>query len=119
MFSFSASAEKLNLFSPLSSIKNQSICFENIDSLNIVLNDTLYFKPVKHKRVKAFLLALFLGNFGAHRLYLGTSPKVVVAYSFTLGGIFILPAIDAIMILTVDDISVFENNRKFFMFTPK
>ena len=116
LFSFPVFAGELNLYKP-ESVLNSAATIEQ--SLNIGAADTLYFTPVKHKRLKAFLLAVFLGNFGAHRLYLGTSPKVVVGYSFTLGGIFVLPVVDAIMILTVKDLSVFENNRKFLMFTPK
>jgi len=116
LFSFSARAEKLNFFMVESANIVSSI---HVDSLSFLQTDSVYFKPVKHKRLKAILLALFLGNFGAHRLYLGTSPKVVVGYSFTLGGIFILPVVDAVMLLTVKDISLFENNQNFFMFKPK
>jgi TM2 domain-containing membrane protein YozV len=39
-----------------------------------------------HKKWVALGLNVSLGLFGVHRLYLGTSPKVPVIYTFTLGG---------------------------------
>ncbi len=114
LFTFSATAENVNSFS----FQPSAIRHANSEYQTPVYSipDTLLLQPVKHKRLKAFLLAVFLGNFGAHRLYLGTSPKVVVGYSFTLGGIFVLPIVDAVMILTTPDLSAYENNKNFFMF---
>ncbi len=113
LFTFSATAENVNSFS----FRPPAISLTNTTHQTPVYStpDTLLLQPVKHKRLKAFLLAVFLGNFGAHRLYLGTSPKVVVGYSVTLGGIFVLPIVDAIMILVTPDLSAYENNKNFFM----
>ena len=73
------------------------------------------FKP-KFKRLKAALLALFLGHFGVHRIYLGTSPNVPIVYSLTLGGgLGLLPLADFIFILTAKDLEAFAENDKVFM----
>lgn len=73
------------------------------------------FKP-KFKRLKAALLALFLGHFGVHRIYLGTSPNVPIVYSLTLGGgLGLLPLADFIFILTTKDLEAFSYNNKVFM----
>jgi TM2 domain-containing membrane protein YozV len=70
------------------------------------------------KRITAISLAILLGPFGVHRLYLGTEPIVPVAYVMTLGGAMgIIPAIDAVLILVTKDLSKFENNSRFFMWT--
>lgn len=72
-------------------------------------------KP-KAQKLKAILLAVFLGHFGVHRIYLGTSANVPVVYSLTLGGGFgLLPLMDIIAILTSDDLSEFANNDKVIM----
>ncbi|MEX2380504.1 MAG: NINE protein [Vicingaceae bacterium] len=72
-------------------------------------------KP-KFKRLKAALLALFLGHFGVHRIYLGTSPNVPIVYSLTLGGgLGLLPLADFIFILTTKDLDAYSGNDKVFM----
>lgn len=53
-----------------------------------------------HKKSVAIVLAVLLGPFGVHRLYLGTHAKVPVIYTLTLGGGFgILPLLDIVAIL--------------------
>lgn len=72
----------------------------------------------KHKKLKAALLALFLGHFGVHRIYLGTAPNVPVVYSLTLGGGFgLLPVLDIVAILTTKDLEKFSDNKKVFMWS--
>ncbi|MEZ4757932.1 MAG: TM2 domain-containing protein [Flavobacteriales bacterium] len=66
-------------------------------------------------RATAAVLAVFLGPFGAHRLHLGTSPKVVVIYGATLGGFGILPLIDLGHLLFARDQERFRNNDKLLM----
>jgi TM2 domain-containing membrane protein YozV len=73
-------------------------------------------KVAENKRMTAFFLAVFLGHFGVHRLYLGTEPIVPVAYVLTFGGGIILPFIDAALILTTKNLEQYENNSRFFMF---
>src|SRR5690554_2612508 len=94
--------------------------FSNTIHLNISNNNTTIesnetFKP-KYKRLKAALLALFLGHFGVHRIYLGTSANVPIVYSVTLGGgLGLLPITDFIFILTTKDLDAFSKNNKVFM----
>jgi TM2 domain-containing membrane protein YozV len=70
----------------------------------------------ENKRLIAFALAVTLGHFGVHRLYLGTETIVPIAYVLTMGGGFgLIPAIDATAILFTKDIEKYENNPKYFM----
>ncbi|MEQ8907908.1 MAG: TM2 domain-containing protein [Vicingaceae bacterium] len=70
----------------------------------------------KNERLKASLLSLFLGHFGVHRIYLGTSPNVPVVYSLTLGGgLGLLPLADFIAIITAKDLSQYRDSDKVFM----
>ena len=78
----------------------------------------LQLRTKENKRLTAFCLAVFLGHFGVHRLYLGTKPIVPISYVLTLGGgLGVLPAIDAIVILLTDDLEKLGNNSKFFMWS--
>lgn len=66
----------------------------------------------------AFLLTFFLGGFGIHRHYLGTSKWMWAAYTFTFAGIFgIVPLVDLIVeIVSLVDGSgfgLFYDNPKF------
>lgn len=73
-------------------------------------------KPSRNHRVNAILLAIALGPFGVHRLYLGTHPRVPVIYTLTLGGgLGVLPIIDIITIATTKDLDRFINNDKVIM----
>lgn len=80
-------------------------------------DNTVTVQP-KLKKLKAVLLAIFLGHFGVHRIYLGTKPNVPVVYSLTLGGgLGLLPLLDIIAILNSKDLSEFSNNDKVFMWS--
>lgn len=70
-----------------------------------------------HKtKLIAVALAITLGAFGVHRLYLGTEPIVPIAYTLTLGGGFlILPLIDVFYILAAKDINQITNNNNVFI----
>lgn len=73
-------------------------------------------KEINRKKRNAVLLALALGPFGVHRLYLGTDAKVPVVYTLTLGGGFgILPLIDIVAILASNDLKEFTHNNKIMM----
>lgn len=92
-------------------VKNKSI---ELQADNTATENS-QFKP-KFKRLKAALLAIFLGHFGVHRIYLGTSPNVPIVYSLTLGGgLGLLPLADLIFILTTKDLDAFTDNDKVFM----
>lgn len=81
----------------------------NYDSLHVE-------KKAKHTKANAVLLAVALGPFGVHRLYLGTEAKVPVIYTLTLGGgLGILPLIDIIAILSTPSLELYEDNSKVIM----
>jgi TM2 domain-containing membrane protein YozV len=65
----------------------------------------------------AFALAFVVGWTGAHRVYMGSKPILILGYIVTCGGIFgIVPFIDWIVILiNNEDISKYIGNNKFFM----
>ena len=57
--------------------------------------------------VVAIILNAFLGEFGIHRHYMGTSPWMWAIYTFTAGGIFfIVPTVDFI----INIISLIDTN---------
>lgn len=75
------------------------------------------FSPKKRK-FKAVVLAVLLGHFGVHRIYLGTSAEVPVFYSLTLGGgLGLLPLMDAVAIIKSEDLSEFANSKKVIMWS--
>lgn len=64
-------------------------------------------------------LAVLLGPFGAHRLYLGTTTKVAIIYGITFGGFGILAAIDLIHLLFTKDLDAYRNSDKVFMWVKE
>ena len=72
-------------------------------------------KTIRRKKTIAIGLAITLGPFGVHRLYLGTDYKVPVIYSVTLGAFGILPLTDIIAILASKDIEQYLNNQQIIM----
>ena len=72
-------------------------------------------KRAKIRRGVAILLALALGPFGVHRLYLGTSEKVPLFYSLTIGGLLILPIVDIFCILFSKDFEQYQGNDRVVM----
>ena len=103
--------------------EEQSIAppFVLADSLaeeNATVSDSIYIP--KKRKLKAVLLSVLLGHFGVHRIYLGTSANVPVAYSLTLGGgLGLLPLIDTILILKSNDLNEFSNNEKVIMWSKE
>lgn len=70
----------------------------------------------KFQKLKAVVLTIFLGHFGVHRIYLGTTASVPVVYSLTLGGgLGLLPLVDLIVILTSKDLEQYSNNDRVIM----
>ncbi|HIE16461.1 MAG TPA: TM2 domain-containing protein [Bacteroidales bacterium] len=69
-------------------------------------------KPYK---TTAIIIALLTGPLGGHRVYLGTSVRVPLIYTATLGGFGILVVADIVAILTIKDISTYQKNNKIFM----
>jgi len=72
-------------------------------------------KTIRKKKIIAIGLAIALGPFGIHRLYLGTDYKIPVIYSVTLGAFGILPLTDIIAILGSKDIEPYLNNQQIIM----
>jgi TM2 domain-containing membrane protein YozV len=90
----------------------------NVSSYKIKIVQKLWDKNKENPRVIAFCLAILLGPFGAHRIYLGTQHIVPIAYVLTLGGGFgIIPVIDAFLILLTKNLEPYQNNPRFFMWT--
>ena len=93
-------------------------------SISVAQNtaDTLI-KPqvsVFKKRMTAALLTLTMGPLGAHRIYLGCSPHVPVAYVATVGGgVGVIPVIDFFAILFTRDLAKLEHNNNVFMWLKK
>ena len=64
-------------------------------------------------QIIAVLLAFFLGVIGLHRVYLGSSPLMILWYIISFGGIFgILPLVDFIRLI-IQGTSHYENNNDF------
>jgi TM2 domain-containing membrane protein YozV len=98
---------------------------ENTESAVFILGEedlgiTIPSYPYTGKRTKrkviALTLAVTLGVFGVHRLYLGTSTKVPIIYTLTLGGGFgVLVVSDIIAILATKNLDAYSPNEKVFM----
>ena len=63
----------------------------------------------------AAALAVTLGPFGAHRIYLGTPPKIPLLYSLTFGGIGVLVLLDLGHILFTKDLSRYMDSDRVLM----
>jgi hypothetical protein len=76
--------------------------------------DTL---TASNHRGVAIALALSLGVFGMHRIYLGTEPLVPVFYSLTIGGGMLLWITDLALLIFTRDISRYYNCPGVFMWS--
>lgn len=91
--------------------------FSSLSTLEI---DTTRNHDIKKIKIIAVTLAVTLGVFGVHRLYLGTKGIVPISYTLTLGGgIAILPIIDIFYIIAAKDINQLTNNNFIFMWNKK
>jgi len=93
---------------------------ENADFENQDVNKKAPARKKKRKRAKirkgvAALLALLLGPFGVHRLYLGTSDTVPIFYTLTLGGLMILPLVDIFVMLFSKNFDALIGNKSVIM----
>ncbi|HAA01324.1 MAG TPA: hypothetical protein DEP18_01165 [Flavobacteriales bacterium] len=99
----------------LSLTEVQDSVFVFYDTLSSNTENTKQRRP---RRLVASLLCITLGPFGVHRLYLGTTPNVPVAYTLTLGGgVGILPVVDLLLIVFSNDITPYLNNPNVFMWS--
>lgn len=84
---------------------------------NLELTQPIYVDDVRPKsKAIAITLAVTLGVFGVHRLYLGTSTRVPIIYTITLGGGFgVLVVSDIIAIIATKDLEEYASEPKVFM----
>lgn len=80
----------------------------------IVLDDSVEV-TVENERAISSALAVLLGPFGAHRIYLGTTPKVAIIYGVTFGGFGVLVLLDLGHLLFSRDLAAYRNNDRVFM----
>lgn len=80
----------------------------------IVLDDSVEVM-VENERVISSALAVLLGPFGAHRIYLGTTPLVAIIYGVTFGGFGILVLLDLGHLIFSRDLAPYRNNDRVFM----
>ncbi|MEO8590165.1 MAG: TM2 domain-containing protein [Flavobacteriales bacterium] len=71
----------------------------------------------ENPRLISSALAVLLGPFGAHRLYLGTTPKVAIIYGITFGGFGILAVVDLGHLLFTKDLDRYRNSDRVFMWS--
>lgn len=94
--------------------------FKGFSSLSALDIDTTKNRNINKIKIIAVTLAVTLGVFGFHRLYLGTKSLVPISYTLTLGGgMAILPIIDIIYIISAKDINQITNNDYIFMWNKK
>ena len=86
-----------------------------LDSLLKVPEPTADEAKGENTRLVSSLLAVTLGPFGAHRLYLGTRPRVAIVYGLTFGGFGVLVLMDLGHLLFSRDLEPFRNNDRVFM----
>ncbi len=92
-----------------------SVRLTGVDRLKIKIITKIKEKVGVNKGT-ALLILLLTGPLGGHRIYLGTSMYVPIAYTLTIGGGFgVLPLIDAFVIIFTDDLSKYINNDKVIM----
>lgn len=70
-----------------------------------------------HGRLLVTALTVLLGPFGAHRLYLGTDAKVVIAYGLTFGGFGVLALIDLGHLIFSKDLAPYRSNNRILMWS--
>jgi hypothetical protein len=70
---------------------------------------------VENERLVGSGLALLLGPFAAHRIYLGTTPKVAIVYGLTFGGFGVLALIDLGHLLFTKDLEPYRHNDRVIM----
>jgi hypothetical protein len=73
----------------------------------------------ENTRLVSSTLALLLGPFAAHRIYLGTTPKVAIIYGVTFGGFGLLAITDLGHLLFTKDLEPYRNNDRVFMWAEK
>ncbi|MEZ4737980.1 MAG: TM2 domain-containing protein [Flavobacteriales bacterium] len=87
--------------------------------IQLMSADSSSVKP-ENERLVSTSLAVLLGAFGAHRIYLGTSPKVAVIYGITFGGFGVLVLLDLGHLILSKDLAPYRDNERVIMWgSPK
>lgn len=73
----------------------------------------------KPNRLLAAGLAITVGPFGGHRLYLGTRPKVPLLYGLTFGGFGVLVLVDLGHILFTKDLTAYVESDRVLMWAGR
>ena len=80
---------------------------------------TLVARHEPPNRLLAAGLAITVGPFGGHRLYLGTRPKVPLVYGLTFGGFGVLVLVDLGHILFTKDLTAYVESDRVLMWAGR
>jgi TM2 domain-containing membrane protein YozV len=90
-----------------------------LELIHVELADSVTVKG-ENERLVSSSLAVLLGVFGAHRIYLGTTPKVAVIYGITFGGFGVLVLLDLGHLIFSKDLAPYRQNERVIMWgSPK
>ena len=90
-----------------------------LELIHLELADSAAVKG-ENERLVSSSLAVLLGVFGAHRIYLGTAPKVAVIYGITFGGFGVLVLLDLGHLIFSKDLAPYRQNERVIMWgSPK
>lgn len=104
VISLAATAQGAGPYEP-----RHAVTRERLDSLPAM-------EPHKENtRLVGGVLTVLLGPFGAHRLYLGTTPRVAIVYGITFGGFGVLALIDLAHLVFSKDLEPYRDNGQVFM----
>lgn len=87
----------------------------HVDTIAHSVADSADAPSKENTRLVSSTLALLLGPFAAHRIYLGTTPKVAIIYGVTFGGFGLLAITDLGHLLFTKDLEPYRNNDRVFM----
>jgi len=103
---------------PVAADHTVCLTYSTFQRSSVALHDSTVIHR-KHRLIAA-VLALPLGVFGLHRIYLGASPAIPFLYIASFGGAFgILPFVDFVLIMVCKDVNTYAHNPRVFMWTRK
>lgn len=70
--------------------------------------------PKDSEQLIAILLNFFFGFFGVHRVYLGSTPLMIIWYTITCGGIFTIVKWIDFFVLIINGTDSYIDSDKFF-----
>lgn len=91
---------------------NANVCRQNIPAIHQPKTHFPPHKGIDGTTILAIFLCVMAGSMGIHRVVMGGSPWLIVAYTFTFGGFFLLlPFMDFVRMLSEPE--HYKNNHKF------